>query len=131
MLRHLLNQADTRFAESDELLFLLFNQLQRHAAVHTVNARIASAPQAMETFTQIVTQPTFAAQLGEALRNPEAPEARALQQQLMPLVRVAGASVPYSAAERALGVSQLTAMLQLFGLPTWFVTIHQRISTTA
>ena len=121
--RHLLRQADNRFAQADELIFALFNQSQRHAAARQVAARVKSDPKSVNDFASVVEAPGFLAKLQRCIESPESKEARSLLARLMPLIRIAGVSVPFGPIERSLAVSRVCAVLQYFGLPAWFVTI--------
>ena len=121
--QHLLRQADNRFAQVDEIIFILFNQSQRHAAAKEVATHVYSDSDSVHKFTNIVEAPNFMKDLKSAIESPDKKESRALMNSIMPLVRVSGASVPFGPVQRSVAVSKLCAMIHYFGLPSWFVTV--------
>ena len=103
------------------MLFLLFNQSQRHAAAKGV-ASAVKARKAQE-FIDLVNNPEFQTLLNEAVQNPEGDTAAQISRQLLPLLRVSGGKVPFGSVERAQSLSKMYSMVHLFGLPSWFITI--------
>jgi hypothetical protein len=118
---HLLLQHDQRFSRTNDILFLLFNQLQRHGSARSVYGKILSNK--FEAFVRLVATPGFRQQLYEALQNPETPEAKCLEARLRNMVRISGGSVPWSPTQRAQSEGQLMAYVRHFGPPAWFLTI--------
>lgn len=121
--QRILRQYDQRFSRNHQLLFLLFNQLQRHAVSRTVAARVKSDPKSVLAFHEMVAQPDFDLALTEALRQPKSAEAEKLIHRVLPMLHIAGRAVPFGGFERKQALPKLIAYNQFFGLPTFFLTI--------
>ena len=55
--------------------------------------------------------------------NPDSPEAKKLMNELLPVIHITGASVPYGPVERNQCISKLYAMAYFHGLPSYYLTI--------
>jgi len=55
--RHLLLQYHTRFAKCPQLVFLLFNQLQRHAGSRALSAAVRNNSEAFKVFQELSDDP--------------------------------------------------------------------------
>ena len=118
-----LDHHSMRFEHEPQLLFLLFNQMQRHHVCRDVSATVKACPKHVQAFNSMVAEPDFLQRLQRALVEPDAPEARKLVSEIEKLVRMSGRDVPFSPAQRHAAVSQLYSMVQFYGLPSWFVTV--------
>ena len=118
-----LNHHSMRFEHEAQLLFLLFNQMQRHHVCRDVSATVKACPKHVEAFNSMVAEPDFLQRLQRALDDPDTPGARKLVSEIEKLVRMSGRDVPFSPAQRHAAVSQLYSMVQFYGLPSWFVTV--------
>ena len=118
-----LNHHSMRFEQEAQLLFLLFNQMQRHHVCRDVSATVKACPKHVEAFNSMVAEPDFLQRLQRALDDPDTPESRKLVSEIEKLVRMSGRDVPFSPAQRHAAVSQLYSMVQFYGLPSWFVTV--------
>lgn len=122
--RHkLLRQHDQRFSRNHQLLFLLFNQMQRHTVARNVAARVKSSPGSIEAFHEMVNEPGFTRDLDAAIKDPEGPIAEKLSRRVLPIIHVTGATVPFSATERRQALPKLIAYTHQFGMPSLFLTI--------
>lgn len=132
--QHLLRQFTNVAAREQKLIFLLFNQLQRHEASRAVSARVNNQPQAAEDFERFATDPEFVRNVNEACRvlPADASDAERQHQKFLirnilaivsPFIRIAGNQVPFSPMQRNFGKSILYALCQTFGMPSIFLTI--------
>lgn len=120
---HLLLQKDQRFAQSMPLLFLLFNQSQRHIAARNVSATLKSDSHLIQNFIELVATESFKKDLDEALANPTSKTASQLLKQILPLINVTGKSIPYGPIQKKQAITQLYALHRFFGPASWFVTL--------
>ena len=120
--RHVLRQADRRF-DDKTFSFLLFNQVQRHAAISSVAGRVKSDPASILRFKELVMNDSFRSRVQEAVDNPTSPDAEAIMREVTPLLKSCGASVPFSQGERSSSITKLISMVHLHGLPSWFITV--------
>jgi hypothetical protein len=118
--QYLLTLADRRFATCHKLLFLLYDQSIRHDTCAQVAAKVKDDPAAVSSFVDIINSPDFKSRLEAAVKNPTAPDARALLAVIEPLVRVTSAKIQYSAGAREMVLSNIAAMNHFFGLPSWY-----------
>ena len=124
---HLLFQHDQRFSQDNRLLFLLFNQLQRHKSCHGISARIRGNPSEIASIEEILsTEPDLfrgvpPIDVQSKLENDC--EFRAKVMKLLRFVEIGGAKVPYSPAESKCNLSRLSSMLLKHGLPSWWMTL--------
>ena len=61
-----------RFSSCVRLIFLLFDQMQRHSASRVIASRVKCNPLSFETFSKWVNDPAFIDQLKEAAKDPKA-----------------------------------------------------------
>ena len=120
---HWLKHHSGRFGRDAQLLFLLFNQLQRHSAAKMVAASVKSHPAHLAALQKLIEDPLFTEKATNALEDPESSEGRVLLRQIEKLITMSTKSVPFSAMERKAAISQLYSMVQFYGLPSWFVTV--------
>ena len=121
--KHILNQYTGKFAKSTDLVFLLFNQQQRHAAAKGVTSRLKGDPQTMQNLADMYNNPKFKEELTYAVENPNTREGKFLYNKLNKMMRLSGAAVPWGAIERTQTLSKMYALSHYFGLYTYFVTI--------
>lgn len=115
---------DSRFERDHRLIFLLFNQLQRHEAARAVSQLgVKNCSKSIKDVIDYVTSTTFQAELTEAVAKPDGKASKKIQRILGPHLRVAGGHIPYSPSARAKCLSELYAMVNYLGLPSFFVTI--------
>ena len=120
--RHLLLQYDGRAASCLRLLFLLFNQKQRHATAQAVAAAVKMHPEAFKHFAQWVSDKEFVQQLIDAQKDPSSPTSRKLIAKVMKQLAIVNKKVPYSTAERKGAMSHLYALVNHFGMPSVYFT---------
>lgn len=119
----ILRQYDNRASKNSKFNFIMFNQIQRHAAISTVAARAKSNPKSLLKFMSIVNADGYMDRLKAAVKAPDSNEAKEMVKSLMPLIHVSGKNVPFGASERAKTLSVLNAYTGFFGLPSWFITV--------
>jgi hypothetical protein len=122
-LEFILNYGDNRFSSEQTLILSLFNQRQRHEASATIASKIKAHPKKIDEFISCVNEQDFMNRLEAAIKSPTSNETKSLLRILLPSLNIAGASVPFGPIERNMSLSQLYALCQHFGLPTWFLTI--------
>lgn len=120
---HWLKHHSGRFGRDSQLLFLLFNQLQRHSAARMVAASVKSHPAHLAALRKLISEPDFTERATDALADPGSETGRDLLRQIQKLITMSTKSVPFSAMERKAAISELYSMVQFYGLPSWFVTV--------
>jgi hypothetical protein len=120
--RHLLMQFHGKFAACFRLIFLLFDQLQRHSAARVIAAKVKTDPESLTKFQEMVTDRTFLKRLQSAKENPNSDEAKLLARSINKHVTMANSNVPYTAAQRKSSVSHLYNMARFYGTPSIFFT---------
>ena len=122
-INHMLDQYDGRFANSPQLLFTLFNQLQRGVTARQVSLRVRGNHNLMKKFAKIVNEEGFVERLEDAIRNPDKKESKALIRLVNELITISGTNIPYSQMERNSAYPKILAMKRFFGAFSFFVTI--------
>ena len=75
--RHLLTQFHNSFAQQPSLLFLLANQVQRHAAAKGVGVRVKTDPDSFQAFaSMMVDKDAYLERLHAAKEDPTSKSAR-------------------------------------------------------
>lgn len=120
--RHLMLQFRGQFSECHRLIFLLFDQLQRHAATRVVASRVKVNPTTFEKFMELVNEPDFEQQLREAAKNPTAPSSTTLLKKMGPNIQSCTSRIPYSSSQRGASMRNLIAMRYFYGMPSFFFT---------
>jgi hypothetical protein len=105
------------------LVFILFNQLQRHVGSSKLAAAVKNNSAAFAEFLALSRDPATVPALQDALQNGSTPEAIALVSKLERIVSVTAAFVPFSGAARKAQLGNIIAMVRLVGLPTVFPTV--------
>ena len=108
--RHIATQFHNAFAHSPQLLFLLADQVQRHAAAaQGVALRVKS--KSFEAFaTAVADGESFIAPMEAAKADPMCKDSRDLLKSISRFVVSSGKVVPWSAEERAGEITRLYAM---------------------
>jgi hypothetical protein len=120
---HMLRQHSRTVVKEPMVIFTLFNQDQRHSVVRSIAAKVRADSASFDRFSTIVNAPNFQSRCDEAARNPNGTVAKQLLRDILPLVRVSGANVPFGPVERARAACDLYANCRRFGLPTFFFTL--------
>jgi hypothetical protein len=106
---HMLSQHSRTIVNEPMVIFTLFNQNQRHSVVRNIAAKCKADASSFLRFSEIVNAPNFQSRCDEAARNPNGNTAKQLLRQILPLVRVSGANVPFGPVERARAACDLYA----------------------
>jgi hypothetical protein len=96
------------------------NQRMRHKNIESVHTRAINRPDVIEEIGRLSVNPEFIETVNIAVKNPKGSEAKQVNKTFDKLIRVVGANTPYSAAERAAAITQLYALVQMYGLPFVF-----------
>ena len=104
-------------------MFMIGNMLGRRNTSRAVSVRVRNNPQTIKTFMNLVAEPTFTEQLGEAIRQPESANAKRITGIVQRTTSMAGGQVPWSSEERQSAPPRLLALFAYHGAPSVFVTI--------
>ena len=121
--RHMLMQYDKRFCNNPCFLFVVFNQLQRHAAARAVSFRVKGSQTSVDRFNIMVNEPGFSDKLSQSIRNPNTTQARKLARSILNVCRITGGQVPWSSDDRYGAMSKLLSMMHYCGPFSFFVTV--------
>ena len=100
--RHMFMQFHNRFAQQQHFLFLMANQVQRHAVARGVGLRVKTDPWSFTAFAEMVADADeYRLKLHRATEDPTNKEARELLKHVMRFIASAGKAVPWSGVERA------------------------------
>ena len=121
-MRHKELQWHGKFASCLRLLFLLFDQWQRHNTFRTIQATIRSNVVSLDKFSQMVVDPTFVVQLEKAKNNPNHPKSLEILAKITPHLSLVSRKVPYSVAARSATEGHLISIVRYFGSPSIFYT---------
>ena len=127
--RQLLTQFDNEFAHDTNLLFMLGDQKQRHAACRGVARRIKSSYAAHEAFAKKVQAgPQYITDLKEARDHVLATgktdaKGRELMKEISRFMTLGGACVPWSEEERNAEITKFYANARRFGGGSCFLTV--------
>jgi hypothetical protein len=91
--KHLFQQFTCAAAHEPRLVFLLFNQSQRHAAVTDVNATIKNHPTAFDACRTFISNPHFRDLCEKADANPKGPEAKEILKTIGKFITITGSKV--------------------------------------
>ena len=119
---HMLTQHSRIVVKEPMVIFVLFNQNQRHSVVQLISAKVKADESAFRRFSEIVNAPNFQSRCDEAARHPNGTGAQQLLRDVLPLVRVGGAQVQFGPVQQARAACDLYANCRRFGLPTFFFT---------
>jgi len=121
--QNLMRQFHGRFARNQELVFLLANQVQRHAHALAVHLRAKSDPASFEALTRLVGADDFGAILEDMANAPHEKLAQDVVREIEPHLVACSASVPFSAMARNRDVTSMYSLWRGFGLPSAFCTV--------
>eukprot|EP00959_Pyramimonas_sp_CCMP1952_P123865 2589541-Pyramimonas_sp.AAC.1 len=89
--RHLLTQFHNAFAQQPSFLFLLANQIQRHAAAKGVGLRVKTDPDSFQAFASMMAdKDAYMERVRAAKEDPTSKGARDLLKQVMRFTATAG-----------------------------------------
>lgn len=120
--RHMMLQFSSRFSTCHRFLFLLFDQLQRHAATQVIASRVKCNPKSFEEFMGWINEPNFIESLKTAVKNPKDPASIALLKKLGPHVQSCTSRIPFTSSQRGASMRNLVAMRYYYGMPSFFFT---------
>ena len=126
-LHRLMRFYDGRVSKNETLLMYLCDVTMRHASQGNVTARVRK--EAAGELVQITNNPKFIADCVVAEKDPDSVEAKELVQEIAPLIRVAGAHVPWGPLERLSATHHLYALYHTFGPPAFFITFAPKTLT--
>lgn len=125
---YLLNHFTTKFAHDQSFIFTLFNQRVRHDGAKAVTVLAKQHPDTFLEFSKTVQSEEFRDLTKKAVVNPQGPEAAQVLSKSMNMLKLAGQSVPFSAAQRSSAMTKLYAFCQYFGCPSTFFTFAPDVS---
>ena len=130
-LRRLVLFYDNRFAHDLQLLYLLADTQRRHATAQAVALTVKTKTGAFASFAKLVADPSFPALLAAAIKDPSSEQAMKVCKLVLPLINMAGSTVPGSNFERKKVLTELYALFRTKGGATLFMTaaiddVHDR-----
>ncbi|CAK0807187.1 unnamed protein product [Prorocentrum cordatum] len=112
--RHLLTQFHNSFAQQPSLLFLLANQVQRHAAAKGVGVRVKTDPDSFQTFANMMAdKDAHLERLRVAKEDPASKSARDLLKQVLRFTASAGKGVIGGGVDGGVSVDAPCKAIQL------------------
>ena len=99
------------------------NQIQRHAVLRRTKT-ISSDPDSLKKLQELLEKEDLLETIKEAEQDVKGEAAKSLLKTVLPLLKSSGTIVPFSAAERAAGISQIMSMVASFGMPAAFYTFR-------
>ena len=121
--RHMMFQFTNRMAQCHRLIFLLFDQKQRHSVAQIVSSKVKTEPLSLAKFGAMIKQPSFLHRVRKAASNPNSKQSKQLLKEIMPCIEVTSSKVPFTKASRKAALSKLLALTQYHGMPSIFFTI--------
>jgi hypothetical protein len=121
-IRHLMLQYTARFSTCKRLIFLLFDQLQRHSAARIVASRVKCNQKSFYAFAKWINDPTFVVELLEAAKNPAAESSLKHLDKINKHIKSTTSMVPYTVAQRSASMKNLMAMRYMYGMPSIIFT---------
>ena len=121
--RHLLLQYTGNGARNHDLIFFLFDQLQRHGNINGINAVVRSHKRSFERFKDLVKNPEFQRIIKEAKKDPKGKIAQIVMDIVAPILKIAGNKTSVGALERHQAITKINAMCYRYGMPTLFLTV--------
>ena len=120
---HLLLQFTNNAASCSNLLFLLFDQKQRHSVIGSMHAKIRHDPAAFEKFTRTFMSKEFQTKIQRSVADPEGRDAKEVLKKLVPILTVGGKRTVFGALERRAAAGEILAMGRMFGPASNFLTV--------
>jgi hypothetical protein len=122
-LDHMLLHADGRFGKSMQVIFLLFNQMQRSQLNLRVGLKVDGKADSMEKFSALVNKPSFEKDLTTNIENPDSRPAIDMAQEILKITKSINSKVPWSYEQRSSARSNLLAAISYTGPFSYFITI--------
>ena len=109
--RYLMLHHQCRFSTEIPLVFLLFNQAQRHANMRSTSLKLKASKTHVQAIMKISGKDDFFVKLADANADPESPQAKAFLAQIRPDIMSFGNQAPFSPAARRLSFNHLMACM--------------------
>ena len=120
---HLLLQFTNNASSCRTLLFLLFDQRQRHSVIGQMHVKIRQDAAAFEKFTKLFTSEGFQTKLRMGIANPEGKQAKEVLKKLIPVLTSGGKKTVFGALERRAAAGEILAMGRAYGAASNFLTV--------
>ena len=120
--RHLMLQYTGTAGRSHEIIFFLFNQVQRHGNVTGVNSVVRSHRECFDEFTALVSNKKFRKELQKAKKDPKGKIAKKIMKIVTPILTTGGNKTCLGSLERNDAIAKINAMCFRYGMPTLFLT---------
>ena len=122
-IKHLFLYYDGRFEKCTPFVNLLFNQMQRHAAIRKIARVETSNRNILNKIESLMKSETFKKELEYAINNPKENKSKQLNSKIMRILGVFGNAVSFSPFERAQTRPKIHAMKIKYEGQSHFVTI--------
>lgn len=126
--RTLMMQFDKRISEEPMLIFLLFNQMQRHRVSHNI-AR--STQEQLDKLEELRASDGFEALVLDATSEKPSADGARLRKTLLAALHHGEKRVPFSRSEMDGAYIELLGLLRFFGSPTVFLTCSPSVVDNA
>lgn len=121
--RHLLLQWNPAISRNINLVYLLFNEAQRHGALQRVAAAVRNNNSAFNEFSTLINDPDIGDQLNAAIVDPSEADSTVLGRKLKRIMKVFNGMVPFTAAARKAQMGDFQAGIRFHGDPNFFNTL--------
>jgi hypothetical protein len=118
--RRLLLQYDRRFEREPALIFLLFNQMQRHRAAQNI---VTAPPGTIDDINALAALPNIEDVLAEAFSEHPSDAGKETRKLIMRGLQIGESSVPFARTEMDRAFTTMIGMMRWFGCPLIFLTI--------
>ena len=116
--RHLLLQFSAACGSCPPLIFLLMNQVQRHAATAVLSAAVKDRPESLVELGAHIASPGFLNRLDAAIAEPNSAEAATIVALINKHLVTKAKKVPFGPSARSQSCATLYAYCMMYGLPS-------------
>jgi hypothetical protein len=114
--RHFLSHYNDAFGRDHKLIFLLFNQMQRHAAITRTKAALYSDKKNVRNLINTLNAPTFDRDLADAIKDPISDHGKKFTRKILSYMRMGGSSVKFGDMERKVSTVRLATINYTYSL---------------
>ena len=122
-LKHFMFFHDARFATDFRFIYTLFSQFQRHKASQIISLRINESQK--EFLDDVLNDTTLVEAVNEVgIEGAQlTPAQKSKITKLQTLLSASSSQIPFSPLQSRSNLSKIYAMVHLYGLPSWWVTL--------
>ena len=120
--RHVALQFTNAAAEEQQLILLLANQAQRHAACSLTSVKLKNDPKSVDDFLKMIEEPEYNRRL-ELAQGGSNSDADYICKRVMKYLDTPGSRIPHGPMQRRACVRKIYSLVYFLGLPSVFWTI--------